>query len=504
MVSHKDWDAVGDLPGTRIERRYTRGMGASTWSTRAALTLQAKTRKLSPQLAKRGRRVRLLAAMERPQTKYVDVGGADVAYQIVGQGPLDLVYFVGWGHIDIAWESPVWAALGERLASFSRLILFDRRGTGASDAVPDTAMPTWEEWADDVRAVIDAAGSDKAVVFAEGDTGPTGLLFTAMQPDRVAALILANTTARYLRAEDYPFGIPPEAVDNMVEGFRAAWGTPELAAMNWPSRANDPEFGQWVAKLMRAAATPRNGAAQFRYIIESLDAREALPLIQVPTLVLRTKDNRFFSSEQVRYLADRIDGAKFLEVPGGDVGVLTSATALEEIAEFLTGERPPVEVDRILTTLLFTDIVGSTERAASMGDQAWRSLLDAHDRTVRDHLRRFRGKEINTTGDGFVASFDGPARAIRCALAVAEATNALSLDLKLGLHTGECEVRGADLGGLAVHTARRVCDLAGSREVLVSSTVKDLVAGSRIDFVERGEHQLKGVPGTWKLYRAVP
>jgi len=254
---------------------------------------------------------------------------------------------------------------------------------------------------------------------------------------------------------------------------------------------------------MRAAATPRNAAAQLRYVIESLDAREALPLIQVPTLVLRTKNNRFYSMKQGRYLADHIDGAKFVELPGGDVGVLASAVAMEEIIEFLTGERPEVEVDRILTTLLFTDIVSSTERAASLGDQAWRSLLDAHDRTVRDHLRRFRGKEINTTGDGFLVSFDGPARAIRCALAIGEAIRALGIDLHLGLHTGECEVRGDDLGGLAVHIAARIGSLAAPGEVLVSSTVKDLVAGSRIDFVDRGEHQLKGVPGTCKLYRAV-
>jgi class 3 adenylate cyclase/pimeloyl-ACP methyl ester carboxylesterase len=441
--------------------------------------------------------------MERPQTKYVDVGGAEVAYQIVGQGPPDVVYVSGFAHMDLRWDNRQWAAFLERLASFSRLILFDRPAAGASDAVPDHAMPTWEEWADDVRAVLDTAGSERTVVLAEGDGGPTGLLFTAMHPERVSALILSNCSARFLRADDYPFGIAPEAVDAVVERYRAAWGTPDQVKFTYPSRANDPEFAQWFAKMSRASATPRNVAAQVRYIIESLDAREALPLIQVPTLVLHTKDNLRYPLRFVRYLADHIAGAKFVELPGGDVGVFTSALAMEEIVEFVTGERPEVEVDRILTTLLFTDIVSSTERAASMGDQAWRSVLDAHDRTVRDHLRRFRGKEINTTGDGFLASFDGPARAIRCALAVAEATNALSLDLQLGLHTGECEVRGDDLGGLAVHIARRVCDLAGPGEVLVSATVKYLVAGSRIDFVDGGEHQLKGVPGTWKLYRAV-
>ena len=440
----------------------------------------------------------------RPQTRYVEVGGAEVAYQVVGQGRPDVVYVPGWGHVDVRWEDPVWAAFLERLASFSRLILFDRRGTGASDAIPDTAMPTWEEWADDVRAVLDAARSEQAVVFAETDGGPTGLLFTAMQPDRVSGLILANTTARRLRADNYPMGMAPEAVDDWVEMIRAAWGTPDIVKYGWPSRADDPEFAQWLAKASRASATPRSAAAQIRYMIESMDAREALPLIQVPTLVLHTKNNLVYSIEEGRYLADHIAGAKFVEVPGGDLYVAYSATAVEEIVEFLTGERPEVEVDRILTTLLFTDIVASTERAASLGDQAWRSVLDAHDRTVRDHLRRFRGKEINTTGDGFLASFDGPARAIRCALAMAEATRTLGIDLHLGLHTGECEVRGDDLGGLAVHIAARVGSLAGPSEVLVSSTVKDLVAGSRLEFVDRGEHQLKGVPASWRLYRAVP
>jgi class 3 adenylate cyclase len=256
--------------------------------------------------------------------------------------------------------------------------------------------------------------------------------------------------------------------------------------------------------MMRAFATPNNAAAQMRYIIESLDARDALPLIRVPTLVLHSKNNLVYSFDEGRYLADHSAGAKFVELPGGDVSIIFSVTAIEEIVEFLTGERPEVEVDRILTTLLFTDIVSSTERAASIGDHEWRSLLDAHDRTVREHLRRFRGKEINTTGDGFLASFDGPARAIRCALALAEATRALGIDLHLGLHTGEVEVRGDDLSGLAVHTAARVAALATPSEVLVSGTVKDLVAGSRIDFADRGEHELKGVPGTWKLYRAVP
>jgi class 3 adenylate cyclase len=458
---------------------------------------------LAPTTAVYGRG-RLRAIMERPETRYVDVGGAEVAYQIVGQGPPDVVHVAGWGHIDLAWDHPGWATFVELLASFSRLILFDRGGMGASDAVPDNAMPTWEEWADDVGSVLDGAGSEQAVVLAEGDGGPTGLLFTAMRPERVSALILANTTARYVRAEDYPIGIPPEAVDGLVEMYRSVWGTPEIVPRLFPSRADDPEFGEWAAKMTRAIATPRSAAAQLRYIIESLDAREALPLIQVPTLVLHTKNNPSYPMKQGRFLADRIHGANFVELPGGDVGVASSAAAVEEIIEFLTGERPAVEVDRILTTLLFTDIVSSTERAAALGDQAWRSLLDAHDRTVRDQLRRFRGKEINTTGDGFVASFDGPARAIGCSQAIAGATTKLGIELRMGLHTGECEVRGDDLGGLAVHIAARIGSLARPGEVLVSSTVKDLVAGSGIEFSDRQEHELKGVPGTWALFSVNP
>jgi class 3 adenylate cyclase len=332
------------------------------------------------------------------------------------------------------------------------------------------------------------------VVLAGADSGPIGLLFTAMRSERVSALILANSTARRLRADDYPFGVTPEAVEGLVEMRKATWGTPDMVPMSFPSRANDPEFAQWIAKQMRASATARSAAAQFRHIIESLDARHSLPLTRVPTLVLHRKDNLLYSIEEGRYLADHIAGAKFVELPGGDSWLSSSPIAIEEIVEFLTGERPAVEVDRILTTLLFTDIVGSTERAASMGGQAWRSLLDAHDRTVRDHLRRFRGKEINATGDGFLASFDGPARGIRCALAISESTKQLGIDLHLGLHTGECEVRGDDLGGLAVHIAARISALAAPGEVLVSGTVKDLVAGSTIEFVDRESTSSEACP----------
>jgi class 3 adenylate cyclase len=433
----------------------------------------------------------------------VDVGGAEVAYQVVGQGPPDLVYVSGFAPVELRWDNRLWAAFLERLASFSKLILFDRRDAGASDAVPGHAMPTWEEWADDVRAVLDAAGSERAVVFAETDSGPTGLLFTATHPTRVSGLILANTSARRLKAEDYPMGMTPDAADDLVQMYQAHWGTPDLVTMAWPSQADDPEFGQWVAKVMRAAATPRRAAEQIRYIIENLDAREALSLIQVPTLVLHTQGNRFYSNEEGRYLADHITGARFVELPGGDFAVVFSAPALEEIGEFLTGERPPVEVDRILTTVLFVDIVASTERAASLGDQRWSELLSAHRQAVRSELHHFRGQEIDTAGDGFLATFDGPARAIRCAFAIRKRVQAFGLQIRAGLHTGEVELSDEGPRGLAVHIGARIGVVAGPDEILVSSTVKDLVVGSGIDFADRGEHQLKGVPGSWRLYRAM-
>jgi class 3 adenylate cyclase len=433
----------------------------------------------------------------------VDVGGAEVAYQVVGQGPPDLVYVPGFGQIDLVWDRPPWAAFLERLASFSRLIVADRRGTGASDAIPDHAMPTWEEWADDVGAVLDAARSERAVVLAENYTGPTGLLFTAMQPERVGGLILANTTVRRLRADDYPIGIAPQAVDEWVERYRVGWGTVDFGSIAWPSAAGDPEFARWVAKFMRASATPKSAAAQVRYMIENLDARSALPLIRVPTLVLHTRDNVIYPVDEGRYLADHIDGAKFVELRGGDVTLAAAPAAVEEIGTFLTGERPPVEVDRILTTVLFTDIVASTERAEREGDRRWSELLSAHHKVVRSELHHFRGQEIDTAGDGFLATFDGPARAIRCACAVRDQVEALGLQIRAGLHTGEVELSDEGPRGLAVHIGARVGAAAGPGEVLVSRTVADLVVGSGIDLEDLGEHELKGVPDTWRLYRAV-
>jgi class 3 adenylate cyclase len=440
--------------------------------------------------------------MGTPRTSYVDVGGADVAYKVVGDGPIDLLYFYGiGGHIEFLWDTDGWYAEIPRLAAFSRLIVFDHRGAGASERFPHNAVPTWEQWAEDAEAVLDAVGSSQAALFAGIDAGPIALLFAAMHPERVRALVLLNTTARYLASDDYAIGILPDVADAFIEVMPSLWGTPEFVALANPSLAHNQHPLESYARQLRCGATPRSAAAQYDIMFRSMDVRSALPLIQAPTLVIHSRDNVFIPSEMGRYLAEHIRGAKFVDVAGGDTGITpANVLLLDEVEEFLTGERTHVDIERILTTVLFTDIVGSTELAASLGDRRWRALLDDHDRVVRDQLRRFRGREVKTTGDGFVASFDGPARAIRCAQGIGEVTRRLGVQVRTGLHTGECEVRDNDLGGLAVHIAARVGARAAPGEVLVSGTVKDLVVGSGIDFQDRGEHELRGVPGTWKLF----
>jgi len=436
--------------------------------------------------------------MRSPETRYIAVGDGDVAYKVIGDGPFDIVYAMGPLQIDAALDYEPYAQALPRLAAGGRLIMFDRRGIGASDRLRGGAVPTWEDWTEDLTAVLDAIGCEKAVICAESEGGPIATLFAATQPERVRSLILINTSARHMVADDYPVGLGRDIVEVALALIRQIWGTPDLVPVVWPSMANDAEFTEWITKTTRAALTPRTAESYYRYIFESLDVRQALPLIQVPTLILHDRQNPFVPLSHSRYLADHIAGAHFVELDGVDTYIFPSSwmAATTEIGEFVTGVRP-YEIDRVLTTVLFTDIVGSTGLAASLGDERWRRLLNTHDRAVREQLHRFRGQEINTTGDGFVASFDGPARAVRCARAIIESA---PVGIRAGLHTGECERRGNDLSGLSVHIAARVSSAANPGEVLVSSTVKDLVAGSGIRFADRGSHAFKGVPDEWKLY----
>ena len=452
--------------------------------------------------ADRGLARRDLCSAGPPQTRFASVGDSDVAYQVLGQGPPNLVLFQGIAsHVELNWQLPEYAELYLRLASFCRLLIFDRRGCGVSDPAPNNAG--WEELADDILAVLDAAGSETAAILAVGETVPIATLFTAMHPDRVSALILFNGFARMVRAEDYPIGPSPEEQAQVIDGLRSLWGTPELVGLSNPSRSADETFLELGASINRASATPRSVVEYLRRTI-ALDVRNVLPLIRVPTLVFHAEQNPFVPFELGKYLADNIEAAAFVELSGEDISLVGRHvdSVVDQIGEFLTGHRP-VDVGRVLATVRFSDIVDSTATAASLGDRRWRFLLDRHDKAVRKQLRRFHGREIKTTGDGFVASFDGPARAIRCGQAIIAAARSLGIELRVGIHTGECEVRGDDLGGLAVHIAARVGSLASSSEVLVSSTVKGLVVGSDIEFEDRGEHELKGVPGTWSLFAVI-
>ena len=438
----------------------------------------------------------------RPETRYARSGDVNIAYQVVGDGPLDLVYVLGWvSHVELLWEEPASARFLGRLASFSRLILFDKRGTGLSDRVADAELPTLEQRMDDVRAVMDAAGTDRAALLGLSEGGPMCLLFAATYPERTAALVLLGAYARRLQADDYAFGAAPEEYDAFLDEIREHWGGPVGLELRAPSLAGDAAFRSWWANYLRMSASPGAALALTR-MNRDIDVRHVLPTIGVPTLLLHRVGDRSLPVEGSRYMAERIPGAKLVELPGDDhlPWLANQDEILEEIEDFLTGVRRGPEPDRVLATVLFTDVVGSTRLAVELGDREWRQLLARHHALVRRELGRWRGNEVDTAGDGFLATFDGPARAIRCACAARDAVRELGLEIRAGLHTGECEMIGPNVAGIAVHIGARVAALAGPGEVLVSSTVRDLVAGSGIDFSERGEHELKGVPEKWRIY----
>jgi len=436
------------------------------------------------------------------ETRYAKSGDVHIAYQVTGNGPFDLVWVPGFvSHLEADWDNPARVRFLERLGSFCRLIRFDKRGTGLSDRV---AIPTLEQRMDDVRAVMDAVASKQAALLGVSEGGPMSLLFAATYPERTVALVIYGSYARRLWAPDHPYGKTAAEWDGFVQRLEREWGGPAALDIFAPSAVNDPNAQKGWANYLRQAASPGAVVSIMRMNGE-IDVRHVLPSIRVPALILHRIGDRLTSIEQARYLANHIAGARLVEFPGDDHGISSgNANAIvDEIEEFLTGVRHGAEPDRVLATVLFTDIVGATERVAQLGDSGWRQLLGQHHALVRRELAKFRGREIDTAGDGFLAAFDGPARAVRCAHAIQRAARAqLNLDLRAGLHTGECELLEDKLAGLAVHIGARVATLANAGEVLVSNTVKDLVAGSGLKFEERGNHVLKGVPGEWRLFAA--
>jgi pimeloyl-ACP methyl ester carboxylesterase len=434
------------------------------------------------------------------QTRYARSGDLHIAYQAAGEGPLDLFYVPTWiSQLEVMLEEPSIGAFVDRLCAFARVVSFDRRGAGLSD--PWSGLPTLEDQMDDVLAVMDATGTERAALMGSLEGGPLAMLFAATHPDRVDSLILYATYARTHWAPDYDWPPSSDERDARLAELVAQWGQGAVATALAPSKVGDAEFLRWCGKLERYAASPATAAAVL-HALGDTDVRHILPTIRVPTLVMHRRDDQFLMVEHSRYLAEQIPGARYVELEGSDnlFSAGDSEAVLGEIEEFLTGSRHVPVPDRVLATVLFTDICGSTERAAELGDSAWRALLERHDELVRAEVVRHRGRAVKSTGDGVLATFDGPARAIGAARSIEYAVHELGIEIRAGLHTGECEVIGADVGGLAVHIGARVMDKAGPGEVLVSSTVKDLVVGSGISFHERGSHELRGVPGEWSLF----
>jgi pimeloyl-ACP methyl ester carboxylesterase len=437
-----------------------------------------------------------------PKTEYARSGALHIAYQVVGSGPLDLVYVPGWvSHVDLAWEEPMLARFLTRLASFSRLITFDKRGTGLSDRVPQEELPTLEARMDDLRAVMDAAGSERAAIFGFSEGGNLSTTFAATYPERTSALIMFGTFAKRIRSPDYPWAPTVEERQQSYEEIAREWAHGMTLDRYVPSMLGDEAFTRRLSAYFRSAASPGAAVALLRMNSE-IDVRQVLPAIHVPTLVMHRTGDRSVHVEEGRWMAGQIPGARFVELTGEDhmPWVGDQDAILDEIQEFLTGIRPEREPDRVLATVLVTDIVGSTRHATRLGDRAWSELLTRHHEIVRGELRAFRGREVDTAGDGFLATFDGPARAVGCACRIRDALRALGLEIRAGLHTGEIELAGGKPHGIAVHTGARIASVAQANEILVSSTVKDLVSGSGIRFADRGMHALKDIPRQWQLF----
>jgi pimeloyl-ACP methyl ester carboxylesterase len=437
-----------------------------------------------------------------PETRYARGGDFSIAYQVVGEGPTDLLLVPGWpSHVEHGWEQPRLAHFYRRMAAFSRLILFDKRGVGLSDRVAEANLPGIEQRMDDVRLVMDQVRSEQAALVGISDGGPVASVFAATYPERVTHLILVNSYARRLRSDDYPWGPTEEEWESFVETSLEQWGTPLFLEILFPTRVEEPGFAEWWATFLRQSSSPGAAAAYLR-MNAGIDVREILRAIHVPTLVLHSAGDQICPFEGGRFLADAVPGARLVRLPGRDhqPWVTDAEPALAEIERFVTGGYRGAAPNTVLATLLFTDIVGSTELAARLGDRDWKALLDTHDSVIRTELNRFNGHELNTAGDGFLAMFDGPARAVRCALSIGDALHPLDVSIRSGVHTTEIELSGEDVRGLGIHIASRIMGLADAGEVVVSRVVRDLAVGSGLTFVERGLHTLKGVAGEWELF----
>jgi class 3 adenylate cyclase len=435
-----------------------------------------------------------------PETRFAKAGDLSIAYQVVGDGDVDVILVPQWlSNIEQYWEHPAAAYFMRRIASFSRLILFDKRGTGLSDPVPTTQ--TLEERMDDVLAVMDAVSSERAVLFGTSEGGAMATLFAATYPERCISLILYGACARWIQADDYPEGRPKQIADFYGEKWIEGWGSGASLTVLAPSLSPDQRFRRWWGQFERRSVRPGMVAPIFE-AINQLDVRPVLPAISAPTLILHRRGDRLIDVANGRYLAEHIAGARYLELPGDD-HIYFAGDAdglLDEIEEFVTGSRGVHDPDSVLATVMFTDIVSSTEHAARLGDRRWHDLITNHDELMHDQIEAYRGRTIRSTGDGVFAAFDGPARAIRCAVAAVAAARHLNVAIRAGLHTGECEVAGEDLAGVTVHIGARIADLAAPSQVLVSGTVRDLVVGSNIAFHYLGVESLAGVPGEWRLF----
>ncbi|MCI0679154.1 MAG: adenylate/guanylate cyclase domain-containing protein [Actinobacteria bacterium] len=440
-----------------------------------------------------------------PETRYARSGDVNIAFQVVGEGPDDLVYIPGWiSNIEIMWEDPPMAAFLERLASFTRLIIFDKRGTGMSDRVPSQHLPTLEVRMDDLRAVMDVVGSEGASLLGHSEGGNMAILFAATHPQRVDRLILVGSYAKRVWSEDYPWAPTPDTREDEVAELEEHWGEPGTMMELAPSRFDDPAFRGWMSRYARLGATPKDAVTLLRMNTQ-IDTRSVLPSISVPTLCIYKTADRDVNVEEGRWIVSVIPGAKLVEIGSRDHWIAGEGAeeVLDAIELFVTGHLPSRQPTRVLTTVLFTDIVGSTDTAQALGDSEWRGLLGRHREMVRTEIARFKGQEVVTTGDGFLARFDGPARAVRAARSIANGAVALGLEIRAGVHTGEVELVGDDIAGIAVHLGARIAGLGSPGEVLVSRTVRDLVAGSGLVFDDRGQHQLKGISEPWQVFAVV-